>query len=66
MVAWLCPPWDEPHGYAYEGGSSRLARFSGLCMNSMDVYVRAGEIGQTAFVRQEVVKYERFVNNDSS
>ncbi len=40
----------KPHGYPYKGGSypygalSRLARFSGLRTNSMDVYVRAGII----------------------
>jgi predicted HTH domain antitoxin len=37
-----CPPWDELHGYTYEGGSNRLARCSGLCTNSTDVYIRAG------------------------
>jgi len=36
-----CPHGDKPPCYSYEGGLSRLARFSGLCTNSMDVYVRA-------------------------
>jgi len=31
----------KPHGYTYEGGSSRLARFSGLSTNSTVVYHRA-------------------------
>lgn len=42
--AWHCLPDDEPSGYTYEGGSSRLVRFSGLSRNSTDVYVRAGII----------------------
>ncbi|MFN8387673.1 MAG: hypothetical protein U0V48_15070 [Anaerolineales bacterium] len=37
-----CPPDDKPSGYTYEGDSSRLARFSGLCTNSTVVYHRAG------------------------
>ena len=42
----------EPHGYAYEGGSSRLARFSGLCMNSTDVHVRASLQGRIILLKK--------------
>jgi hypothetical protein len=38
MYSMPCPPDDELSGYAYEGGSSHLARFSGLCTNSTVVY----------------------------
>jgi hypothetical protein len=56
FVARHCPPWDEPHGYKYEGGSSRLARFSGLRTNSTVVYHRADN-GMRGIMPSKCMKY---------
>jgi len=40
----------------YEGGSSRLARFSRLCTNSTVVYHRAGIIVRATDVRHYALK----------
>jgi hypothetical protein len=38
----LLPHGDKPPCYSYEGGSSRLVRFRGLCMNGRGVLSHGG------------------------